>query len=153
MLTITSPSLSIRANSPRASRRCCDGCRASPTCRAHFAPVVARTEAVLEDPAATPEQVESLFVAMAEVEATCARLAAMSMTPIERRRLQARHEAMMSLARAGEKILVALALLPQVCADTGIAAHHIVHMFKGSEIAGTICDAMNRFQMSLYRLY
>ena len=30
---------------------------------------------------ATPEQVESLFVAMAEMEATCARLAAISMTP------------------------------------------------------------------------
>jgi len=50
---------------------------------------------------ATPEQVESLFVAMAEMEATCARLAAMSMTPIERRRLQARHEAMTALAVAG----------------------------------------------------
>jgi DNA-binding GntR family transcriptional regulator len=51
---------------------------------------------------ATPEQVESLFVAMAEAEATCARLAAMSMTPIERRRLQARHEAMTVLARDGD---------------------------------------------------
>jgi len=52
---------------------------------------------------ATPDQVESLFVAMAEMEATCARLAAMSMTPIERRRLQARHEAMMALATAGDQ--------------------------------------------------
>ena len=51
---------------------------------------------------ATPDQVESLFVAMAEMEATCARLAAISMTPIERRRLQARHEAMLALANAGE---------------------------------------------------
>ena len=50
---------------------------------------------------ATPEEIESLFVAMAEMEATCARLAAMSMTPIERRRLQARHESMMALAAAG----------------------------------------------------
>ena len=50
---------------------------------------------------ATPDQVESLFVAMAEMEATCARLAAISMTPIERRRLQARHEAMLALAKAG----------------------------------------------------
>jgi DNA-binding GntR family transcriptional regulator len=50
----------------------------------------------------TPEQLESLFVAMAEMEATCARLAAMSMTPIERRRLQARHEKMMALAAAGD---------------------------------------------------
>ena len=51
---------------------------------------------------ATPEEIESLFVAMAEMEATCARLAAMSMTPIERRRLQARHESMMALAAAGD---------------------------------------------------
>lgn len=51
---------------------------------------------------ATPDQVESLFVAMAELEATCARLAAISMTPIERRRLQARHEAMAVLATAGD---------------------------------------------------
>jgi DNA-binding GntR family transcriptional regulator len=51
---------------------------------------------------ATPEQIESLFVAMAEMEATCARLAAMSMTPIERRRLQARHEAMAALAASGD---------------------------------------------------
>ena len=50
---------------------------------------------------ATPDQVESLFVAMAEIEATCARLAAISMTPIERRRLHARHEAMLALAQAG----------------------------------------------------
>jgi len=34
---------------------------------------------------------------MAEMEATCARLAAVSMTPIERRRLQSRHEAMTEL--------------------------------------------------------
>ncbi|GEP53786.1 GntR family transcriptional regulator [Reyranella soli] len=52
---------------------------------------------------ATPGQVESLFVAMAEMEATCARLAAMSMTPVERRRLQARHEAMTALAAAGDR--------------------------------------------------
>lgn len=50
----------------------------------------------------TPEQLESLFVAMAEMEATCARLAAMSMTPIERRRLQARHETMTALATTGD---------------------------------------------------
>lgn len=50
----------------------------------------------------TPEQLEGLFVAMAEMEATCARLAAMSMTPIERRRLQARHDSMTALAAAGD---------------------------------------------------
>jgi DNA-binding GntR family transcriptional regulator len=50
---------------------------------------------------ATPQQIESLFVAMAEMEATCARLCALSMTPVERRRLQARQEEMLDLAEAG----------------------------------------------------
>ncbi len=43
---------------------------------------------------ASSAELESLFGAMAEIEATCARLAAMSMTPIERRRLLNLHEAM-----------------------------------------------------------
>ena len=67
---------------------------------------------------ATPEQVESLFVAMAEMEATCARLAAMSMTPIERRRLQARHEAMTALARAGD---------PDAYSDANVAFHSVIY--------------------------
>jgi len=44
-----------------------------------------------------------------------------------------------SLARHGEKLLVALPLLPQFCADVGITTHHVVHVFKGSQFAGTIC--------------
>ncbi|MBV9248539.1 MAG: isoleucine--tRNA ligase, partial [Acetobacteraceae bacterium] len=44
-----------------------------------------------------------------------------------------------SLARVGEKMLVALELLPQVCKDAGIAAHHIVHVFKGSALDGIVC--------------
>jgi DNA-binding GntR family transcriptional regulator len=51
----------------------------------------------------TSDLLEDLFGAMAEMEATCARLSAMSMTPIERRRLQARHEAMLPLVRAGDR--------------------------------------------------
>lgn len=46
----------------------------------------------------TPAQLEELFVAMAEMEATCARLAAFSMAPTERRRLQALHESMGEMA-------------------------------------------------------
>ena len=46
----------------------------------------------------TPEQLEEMFVAMAELEATCARLAAMSMTPVERRGLQRLHERMGEMA-------------------------------------------------------
>jgi len=47
----------------------------------------------------TPQQLEELFVAMGELEATCARLAAMSMSPTERRRLQALHDRMGSAER------------------------------------------------------
>ena len=49
---------------------------------------------------ATSAQLETLFGAMAEIEATCARLAAISMTPIERRRLQGRHDAMAEVVAA-----------------------------------------------------
>ena len=50
----------------------------------------------------TPERLEEMFVAMAEMEATCARLAAMSMTPLERRSLQRLHERMGGMAESGE---------------------------------------------------
>ena len=44
---------------------------------------------------ATSAQIETLFGAMAEIEATCARLSATSMTPLERRRLASFHESML----------------------------------------------------------
>jgi DNA-binding GntR family transcriptional regulator len=46
---------------------------------------------------ATSAQLETLFGAMAEAEATCARLSAISMTPLERRRLASFHESMLTL--------------------------------------------------------
>jgi DNA-binding GntR family transcriptional regulator len=67
---------------------------------------------------ATPAEVESLFVAMAEMEATCARLAAMSMTPLERRRLQARHEAMIVLAARGD---------PEAYSDANVGFHLAIY--------------------------
>lgn len=51
----------------------------------------------------TGPQVEELFVAMGEIEATCARLCAISMTPVERRRLGAKHDEMGSLVSAGDR--------------------------------------------------
>jgi len=81
---------------------------------------------------ATPEEIESLFVAMAEMEATCARLAAMSMTPIERRRLQARHEAMMALAAAGET---------EAYSDANVAFHSAI--YAGAHNAPLAEYAMN----------
>ncbi len=44
-----------------------------------------------------------------------------------------------SLAIVGERILVALDLLPSFCASTGIAVHHLVHVYKGEALAGTVC--------------
>ena len=84
---------------------------------------------------ATPEQVESLFVAMAEMEATCARLAAMSMTPIERRRLQARHETMMALAAAGD---------PDAYSDANVAFHTAIY-------AGSHNAPLSEFTVGLRR--
>lgn len=67
---------------------------------------------------ATPEQIESLFVAMAEMEATCARLCALSMTPVERRRLQARQETMMALADTGAQ---------DAYSDANVAFHSAIY--------------------------
>ncbi len=44
-----------------------------------------------------------------------------------------------ALARPGERLLIALALLPQVCAAAGIATHHVAHVYKGAELAGLVC--------------
>jgi len=55
----------------------------------------------------SPAQLEELFVAMGELEATCARLAALSMSPTERRRLQALHERMSVIAKDGDAMAFA----------------------------------------------
>jgi DNA-binding GntR family transcriptional regulator len=47
----------------------------------------------------TSAQLETLFGAMAEIEATCARLSAISMTPLERRRLAGFHDSMLKLVQ------------------------------------------------------
>ncbi len=52
----------------------------------------------------TCEQLDEMFVAMGEIEATCARLSAIGMTPIERRRLEALHERMGDLVRAQNEV-------------------------------------------------
>ena len=47
----------------------------------------------------TSLQLEQLFIAMGELEGTCARLSALSMTPIERRRLEVLHGRMEEMAK------------------------------------------------------
>ncbi len=44
-----------------------------------------------------------------------------------------------SLAVVGEALLLALALVPAVCAASGITLHHIEHVYRGTELAGTVC--------------
>jgi isoleucyl-tRNA synthetase len=44
-----------------------------------------------------------------------------------------------SLARDGEVIVVALALLPQVLADAQVETHHVLKLVHGADLAGTVC--------------
>ena len=44
-----------------------------------------------------------------------------------------------SLARPGERLIVALALLPQFCAEVGITGHHVLRVIPGADLAGTVC--------------
>ncbi len=50
----------------------------------------------------TDDALSELFVAMGELEATCARLSALSMNPIQRRRLEALHVSMGEMIERGE---------------------------------------------------
>lgn len=51
----------------------------------------------------TPEERDMLFIAMGEIEATCARLATLSMTRAERGHLQGLHERMGRMAESGDR--------------------------------------------------
>lgn len=51
----------------------------------------------------TAEELDTLFVAMGEIEASCARLATLCMTRAERAALRAHHEAMAGLAAAADR--------------------------------------------------
>ena len=44
-----------------------------------------------------------------------------------------------SLARPGEVLVVAMALLPQTCEAVGIETHHVLHTLKGEAVLGTVC--------------
>src|SRR3546814_14016007 len=76
----------------------------------------------------TPGQLEELFVAMGELEATCARLAALSMGPTERRRLQALHDEMKDIAARND---------PAAFADANHALHSMVYKRAHNAQIGT----------------
>lgn len=44
-----------------------------------------------------------------------------------------------SRARIGERLLVALDLVPQFCQDVGVTTHHLEHVFKGRALDGVVC--------------
>lgn len=44
-----------------------------------------------------------------------------------------------SLARVGDKLLLAVDLIDSVCKETGIANHTVLHTLKGVDLAGTVC--------------
>jgi len=89
----------------------------------------------------TPERLEEMFVAMAELEATCARLAAMSMSPIERRGLQRLHEHMGELARRG---------LIQEFVEANERFHSLIYAGAHNAILADAAAGLRR-RLALYR--
>ena len=80
-------------------------------------------------------QLEALFAAMAEIEAACARLAAMSMTPIERRRLQNLHETMGALVLEDKR---------ESYAAANIAFHTQIYLGAHNEILSDFATSLRR---------
>ena len=83
----------------------------------------------------TPVELEELFVAMAELEATCARLAAMSMAPTERRRLQMLHGRMKQLARADDA---------KAFADDNHLLHSMIYAGAHNQVLADLTAALRR---------
>ncbi len=92
-------------------------------------------------PRVTPEQLEEMFTAMAELEAACARLAAMSMSPVERRELSRLHQHMGELARAG--------LIPDFV-EANERLHSLIYAGAHNAILGEATTSLRR-RLSLYR--
>lgn len=83
----------------------------------------------------TPGQLEDLFVAMGELEATCARLCAISMTTMERRRLHSLHEKMEGLSR-GDDVMA--------FADANHAFHSMIYTGCHNSVIADMTAALRR---------
>lgn len=84
---------------------------------------------------ATSSQLEALFGAMAEIEATCSRLAAMSMTPIERRRLQSFHESMAEFVAGDDR---------EGFAGANLTFHTLIYTGAHNEIISEFASSLRR---------
>ena len=95
----------------------------------------------------TPAMLEDLFVAMGELEATCARLAAISMAPTERRRMQALHERMGIMARDGET---------EAFVEANQALHGMIYAGAHNDVIAEMTAALRRrlspFRRAQFRL-
>lgn len=83
----------------------------------------------------TSERLDEMFVAMGEIEATCARLSAFSMTPVERRRLESLHDRMGEMARAGEEAAYA---------DANTAFHSAIYAGTHNSILADVATSLRR---------
>lgn len=84
---------------------------------------------------ATSAQFETLFGAMAEIEATCARLAAMGMTPIERRRLQNLQDGMAEIVERDDRDAYAAA---------NVVFHTQIYVGAHNEVLAEIAKGLRR---------
>lgn len=83
----------------------------------------------------TPEELETMFVAMAEMEASCARLCALRMTPLERRRLQALQESMTTLVHDGD---------PEAYADANQTFHLTIYAGAHNAVVADFTAGLRR---------
>ena len=84
---------------------------------------------------ATPAQLETLFGAMAEIEATCARLAAMSMTPLERRRIQNLQDGMAAIVERDDRVAYA---------EANVGFHTQIYAGAHNEVLADIASGLRR---------
>jgi DNA-binding GntR family transcriptional regulator len=84
---------------------------------------------------ATSAELETLFGAMAEIEATCARLAAMSMTPIERRRLKGLQDAMAAIVERDDR---------EAYAAANVRFHTQIYVGAHNDVLADIATGLRR---------
>ena len=89
----------------------------------------------------TPDELDMLFIAMGEIEATCARLATLSMSPSERAALQNLHEAMGRLAEADDR---------EGYADANQAFHEALYVGAHNSVVEEIAISLRR-RLTPYR--
>ena len=80
-------------------------------------------------------QLVDLFVAMGEIEATCARLSAISMSPIERRQLEALHDRMSQIVEAGDEAAYA---------EANVVFHALIYKGTHNSVLEEVANGLRR---------